>query len=66
MAMPRSRFDAAHIEYLAELSGLELQPDDAEAVAEALAGHCEMIASLFARQLENEPVAPTFDPRWRG
>ncbi|MGI9658581.1 MAG: hypothetical protein ACR2OD_06710 [Gaiellaceae bacterium] len=66
MAMPRSQFDAAHIKYLAELTGLELQADDAEAVAAALAGHCEMMASLFAHRLENEPVAPTYDPRWRG
>jgi len=66
MAMPFSQFDAAHIKYLAELAGLELQVDDAEAVSATLAGHCEMMASLFAFQLENEPVAPTYDPRWRG
>ena len=64
--MPHSSFDANEVIRLAALAGIPLRVDDAEALATALAGHCEMVAPLFEFRLEDAPVATTFDPRWRG
>lgn len=66
MATPKSSFDASDVARLAELAGIPLAADDAEALAGALAAHCEMVAPLFELRLENAPVATTYDPRWRG
>jgi hypothetical protein len=66
MAKPLSSLDVEGVGRLAELVGLKLHPDDADHVAAALAEHCLMIAPLFTLELECEPVAPVFDPRWRG
>ena len=66
MARPHSSFDADEVIRIAALSGIPLRADDAEALAPALAGHCEMVAPLFELPLEEAPVASTFDPRWRG
>ena len=66
MAKPSSSLDVEGVGRLAELVGLKLHPDDADHVAAALVEHCRMIAPLFALELERKPVAPVFDPRWRG
>lgn len=66
MASSTDSLDATEVVRLAALSSVTLRPEDAEALAAAFAGHCEMVAPLLEFRLEDEPVATTYDPRWRG
>ncbi len=66
MAKPKSSFDASDVVRLGELAGISLAAEDAEALAGALAGHCDMVAPLFEFRLEDAPVATIYDPHWRG
>ena len=65
VATPHSTYRANEVVRLAELAGLTLSVADAEILAEVLTAHTNMVAPLFEAELEEIPVAPTYDPRWR-
>ena len=62
---PVSSFDARGVVDLARLAGLSLAADDAGALAAALGAHAQMVEPLFEAELDDVPVATTYDPRWR-